>query len=139
MIYTHFGHDKFYDELFIEIKNNKYLNKPYGGLWASNELNFNKWKNFLKNAVGLNTSLYFKFKLKKDCKILKVEKKEDEKKLIYEYDSYFNAWKKIDFEKMKNKYDVLDIKVNTVGLLNLFAGWDFDTILVLNKNAIEFL
>lgn len=34
-IYIHYGSDKFEKELFMSIVNRNMINKPFGGLWAS--------------------------------------------------------------------------------------------------------
>jgi len=65
MKYIHYGSNCFDPSKFVEIKNEKYFNKPVGGLWASNiDAKFG-WKEWCQGndygSGGLKNLLHFHY------------------------------------------------------------------------------
>lgn len=141
-IYIHYGHDKFDPNSFVEIRNNMW-NKPVGGLWASDVNAKFGWKQWCKDENFRNCTKEnsFIFKLKEKSKILIIKSQNDLHNLPLESNvpEYINnICLCIDFEKLKERYDALEILIsNDRRLYNDLYGWDCDSLLVLNKNCID--
>ena len=140
-IYIHYGHKFFDDNLFKEIENKGFV-KPLGGLWASAinaEYGWKDWckENNFRDCIEQNS---FKFKLKSETRILKIDSVEVLKKLPVIEMPYNFSWITLDFEKIKKEYDVIEVLISEDSRLywDLY-GWDCDSLLVLNKDCIEIL
>lgn len=140
-IYIHYGHKFFDDNLFKEIENKDFV-KPLGGLWASAinaEYGWKDWckENNFRDCIEQNS---FKFKLKSEARILKIDSVEVLKKLPVIEMPYNFSWITLDFEKIKKEYDVIEVLISEDSRLywDLY-GWDCDSLLVLNKDCIEIL
>ena len=156
-IYRHYGSDKFEKDKFKLIMNREYSNKPFGGLWSSplNDVDVS-WKEWCE-IENLNTSRlekYFDFTLKDNAKVLTIKNGKDLEKLPRRkilnkkyLKTNFNWNFDIDFEKLAKKYDAIMVYLNrdekledfTDGLYYKMYGWDCNTLLVLNPNAIEII
>lgn len=152
-IYIHYGSKKFNEKKFEQIKNINFV-KPKGGLWASNINSKYGWKswtereNFRVNEYNDNN--FFKFKIKDESKVLVITDSNQLDKLpkAEKFKGFFDAFTLIDFEKLSKKYDAIEVlfseeKVNmlnyTDSLYYKLYGWDCDSILVMNKDAIEII
>lgn len=139
-IYIHYGHKSFDNKLFDEIKNERAWVKPIGGLWASNINAKYGWKNWCEEQRFRKCSIdnSFKFKLKEDTKILKIDNSDILKKLPIVNAPFRTSWINLDFEKIKEKYDAIEVLISADHQLywDLY-GWDCDSLLVLNKEVIE--
>lgn len=139
-IYIHYGHKSFDNELFDEIKNERAWVKPVGGLWASNINAKFGWKDWCKEQRFRECSIdnSFKFKLKEDTRILKIGNSDILKKLPIVNAPFRTSWINLDFEKIKENYDAIEVLISADHQLywDLY-GWDCDSLLVLNKEVIE--
>ena len=140
-IYIHYGHKKFDVNSFIEISNHKPAwVKPYGGLWASNINAKFGWKDWCEEQRFRECSLdnSFKFKLKENTRILKIDNSDILKKLPIVNAPFKTSWINLDFEKLRKNYDVIEFLISEDERLywDLY-GWDCDSLLVLNKEVIE--
>lgn len=142
MEYIHYGASKYDPKKFKPIKNCCGFNKPYGGLWASPVTTPMGWKdwNEAENFRVCNEQNSFRFKLKSGSKIAYID---SEEKLHTVPDSIKTGCsqksKFIDFEKaLKLGYDAIEISISKCpSLYWALYGWDCDSIVVLNKGAIE--
>lgn len=130
---------KFDIDKFQDIKNNNSWNKPIGGLWAcAVHNNSTPWLEFITENPELmrDTNTYFDFTLKPNAKILKLYDKTDYDNMMdkYAYKAFFTRC--IDFEAISKDFDVIDFKVRN--LYFELMGWDLDSILILNKNIIDY-
>lgn len=140
--YIHYGHDHFNINYFSPVKN--FLpTKPCDGLWACDvESNYN-WKDWCEdNDFELDSNLFFKFKLKENAKILKINDINDLNKIpVISYspiNKIFPKEKIYDFESLNGIYDAIEIFISKDPLLYYrFYGWDIDSLLVLNPNVIS--
>lgn len=139
-IYIHYGHKCFDDNLFQEIVNEYAWVKPIGGLWASNINAKYGWKDWCKEQRFRNCSIdnSFKFKLKENAKVLKINNADMLNELPVADTPYKMSWINLDFEKIKKEYDAIEVLISEDHQLywDLY-GWDCDSLLVLNKEVIE--
>lgn len=143
-IFIHYGHDKFDDNLWEEIKNIPFC-KPYGGLWASDinaKFGWKEW-NEEEHFRECNEKNSFKFKLKKNSKIYVVNDLADLYKLPFQQSvpkEIHDIFLCLDFETIKEKYDALEVNISSDKRLywKLYS-WDCDSILILNKDCIDLL
>ena len=139
-IYIHYGHKSFDNELFDEIKNECAWVKPIGGLWASNINAKYGWRDWCEEQRFRECSIdnSFKFKLKEDSRILKIDNSDILKKLPIVNAPFRTSWINLDFEKIKEEYDAIEVLISEDRRLywDLY-GWDCDSLLVLNKEVIE--
>lgn len=145
--YIHYGSNKFDKNKFKEIKNENdiLLTKPTGGLWASRVNSKFGWKYWCEREDFRKENLrkYFKFKLKKNSKILVIDNPEKlenlPKRNENNYLTEFNLKCKIlDFEKLKENYDAIEVLLSNNYKLNSYLMfWDCDSLLVMNPNIIE--
>lgn len=139
MKYIHYGSNCFDPSKFVEIKNEKYFNKPRGELWASNIESEFGWKNWCEREEFCTYSLdnSFVFELSTNARVYEINTKEDIEKMPLQSEQFSTMLKAIDFEALSNDYDV--IKFNYDKNPSLYwdlYGWDCDSILVLNKEVI---
>jgi hypothetical protein len=86
----------------------------------------------------------FKFELKSDAKVIKIECDSDIDKSISDGIMLMDADRSIntdryyfDFEKLKNDgWDAIEVYMNTPKIYFYLYGWDCDSILVLNPDCI---
>ena len=139
-IYIHYGHKSFDNELFDEITNERAWVKPIGGLWASNINAKYGWRDWCEEQRFRECSIdnSFKFKLKEDSRILKIDNSDILKKLPIVNAPFRTSWINLDFEKIKEEYDAIEVLISEDRRLywDLY-GWDCDSLLVLNKEVIE--
>ena len=137
--YIHYGHKSFDKNRFIKIEN-KLGVKPKGGFWASNVNAYNGWRdwcesNDYRECAEENS---FKFTLSEDAKVCIVNSKQDLENLPKQPISERSSWEIIDFEKLKETYDAIEINISKdYELYYLLYGWDCDSILIMNPNIIE--
>lgn len=138
-IYIHYGHPKYDEKVFTEIRNAGFV-KPYGGLWASNINAEFGWKNWCEEedfseCIEENS---FKFKLKENARILRIDDAAKLKELPTINSIYKFSWINLDFEKIKKEYDAIEVIISEDRQLywDLY-GWDCDSLLVMNKEVIE--
>ena len=133
-VYRHYGSSVFDIHKFMPVTNRHeitFMNKPYGGLWASPVDSDNDWYNWCLNEDFNIESLdeYFDFTLKSNSKILSIN---DYIEPIH--DSYIKV--RVNFESfVKAGYDALYVSYN-YETAQVFYGWDVDTLLVLNPDCI---
>jgi hypothetical protein len=139
--YIHYGSSEFIPEAFREIKNECFT-KPMGGLWASAKDADFGWKAWCKREDFCLSELEysFEFELSPEARIFEItpENIEDLPKNKELFDGTSSTFFKfLDFEQIKEKYDVIihDISKHPC-LYWLLYGWDCDCILVLNKEVI---
>lgn len=139
-IYIHYGHKSFDNKSFDEIKNERAWVKPIGGLWASNINAKYGWRDWCEEQRFRECSIdnSFKFKLKEDSRILKIDNSDILKKLPIVNAPFRTSWINLDFEKIKEEYDAIEVLISEDRRLywDLY-GWDCDSLLVLNKEVIE--
>lgn len=144
-IYEHLGHTKFIKENFMPIVNRESWNKPEGGLWASPVNSVNGWRQWIDvNEFHLDKYALdsFTFKLKDFSKILIIDNasKITDDMLTGEDNDFIRTLhiKILDFEKLSENYDAILILISEDNKLywDLY-GWDCDTLLVLNPDAVE--
>lgn len=124
---------------FKDIKNNGGWNKPIGGLWSCKLINNRTpWLDFIKENPELmrDTNTYFDFNIKDNARILKLHTTKDYDNMMakYSYEAFFK--KNIDFEAIAKDFDMIDFKVRN--LYFELMGWDLDSVLILNKNIIDY-
>lgn len=142
-IYIHYGHKYFDANLFKKIKNHEpgYV-KPYGGLWASNINAKYGWKDWCKENKFRKCSIEnsFKFKLKDNTRILRIDNANILKELPIVYSPFKMSWVNLDFEKIKKEYDAIEVLISENPQLYYdLYGWDCDSLLILNKECIELI
>lgn len=153
--YRHYGFDHWDPDLFREIKNEPYFEKPkFGtGLYAClrEDKGGKSWHYFLNNdfteyAYTLET--HFDFDLKEDANVYTISTYEDIANLekyilnperIEKLSSCFPSTIYLDFEAMlKDGYDAIyvDMESDPVRVRYALYAWDVNTLLVLNKDVV---
>lgn len=158
--YISYGLGNYDEERFDKIQNLIYNNKPKGGLWSSPENSKHSWYDWCKDndfrVLHNDIKGKFLFSLKNDSKIYKIDSFQDLKNCpaIIDYRLGGITRRQIDFEKMVDLgYDAIwltdegEWSTRFPNLYNLsnridvdidftLYGWDCETMLVLNKEAI---
>ena len=149
--YIHYGSKELHK--IKPIKNRPYFPKPEGGLWASPvdaPFGWKEWcerEHFRENSEDNS----FKFVVKDESKIIHIRDVKDLEKLpkqkdIYGIGSHEASTCYLDFEKIQKDYDGIELHLSEEkksvetfcnGLYFKLYGWDCDSILILNDNAIE--
>lgn len=145
MEYIHYGHKHFDKNLFEKLMNrNDCFTKPLGGLWASRVGAEYGWKEWVKDQNfrldKYTEDNYFKFKLKDNARVLIIDNSKILDKLPKNKANIINisSWYSLDFEELSKKYDAIEVLItNSNGLYWKLYGWDCDSILIMNKNAVE--
>jgi len=149
----HWGDLFFKDDKFEEIKNKVCSVKPIGGLWTSPIDSLYGWKDWVKEN-DFHTEKYncgFVFNLNDEAKVFEINSPKEIMELpLLEIDvgsieekSIALIWGEfIDFEKTSEIYDAIHLteegqERTRFGKPSLY-GWDCETVLVLNKEAIDF-
>lgn len=139
-MYIHYGDNKFDINKFKEIRNHEFLNKPHGGLWASDINSEFGWKDWCikedYRTDELNKS--FKFILNENSKVLTINDVNDLRDLpMIKFESFIGIPKVyLDFEKLKEKYDAIEVIINEQLYYTLY-GWDCDSILIMNPEIVK--
>jgi hypothetical protein len=152
-VYTHTcrtGHDELNLDAIEPVANNNLFTKPdKGGMWLSVN---NAWENWCLNneETWIEDKKRYEIKLKENSNILKIESVSDLEKLpkcknnIKEYD--VTQWTLLDFEELSKNYDGVQVMVNNDktpnktyenSLYQRLYGWDCDSLLLFNKEAIK--
>lgn len=154
--YIHYmkpGDYAFRHDLFCKLTNDGNWVKPKGGLWASPVDAVLGWKDWCEGEGfrECNEAESFKFTVRDPKRIFYIDSKEsyDEfcEKYVTRSPGSFTRWQrpafncgmdKIDFEKMvEDGWDGLEISISDYAqLYNYLYGWDCDSIVVFNKEAI---
>lgn len=143
--YVHYGHKSFDKNLFIPIINGRsFLTKPIGGLWASPIDAEYGWKNWCKDEefCKCEDENSFTFTLTNNARVLYINDISDTDNLPElnpDISSEFkiSSWVCLDFEKLKEEYDAIEIKISGRGIYFGLYGWDCDSILIMNPDIIE--
>lgn len=145
--YIHYGADAFSMEKFEERRqnphNNRYINKPPYGLWASPIDADLGWKDWCE-AEEFHTDRLdksFTFTLSDNAKILVVTSNDDIKDYISDFDKRVSLFKYLDFDKIMRDYDCMEL-VHTYGHYDelhggFFNSWDVDSIVIWNPQIIQ--
>lgn len=143
MKYIHYGNNKFDINKFETISNNPIIpTKPLGGFWASRIDSPYSWKDHcIKHEYSINLDKYIIFSIDNKARILTIDNSKqledlpqlDSKKEFYKN----NLCTKLDFEKLSEKYDAIEVFINELNDLyfQLF-GWDCESILIMNPQVI---
>lgn len=139
--FIHYGHKKFDQKLFKNIKNWEIHSKPKGGLWASDIKAKYGWKDWCKDEdfCECYTDNSFVFGLKPDARILVINKVSDLEKLPRFKTEIFDVsiWYSLDFEQISKDYDVMEVNISKdPDLYWKLYGWDCDSIVVMNPDVI---
>lgn len=146
-VYIHYGSTKFIPTKGFPIKNQEYFMKPKGGLWASRKNASFGWKDWCKEEDFRDCDIAnsFEFTFAKQAKIVTI----NTTKQLYNLPKMENdglAWVySIDFEKCLHLgIDAIELcwygdEYRDAASGNLhyeLYGWDCDSIVVLNPDAI---
>jgi len=134
--YIHYGDSQFMDEKFTPVKNRPHWQKPSGGLWGSPISCQNSWMKFcIQNNFRLDEiSSRFLFTAKKNARILNISRDCPIPELYWNINGYF------DYESMQKQYDLVVYtlkKLHCSAADDMYSDFDADSVLVLNKNAIN--
>lgn len=139
--YIHYGSNQFNKDKFQEIKNME-MNKPQGGLWASNTESKYGWKDWcLDNDFYIEKlDNYYEFTLSNTAKILEIHSVSDLIKIPQQNKPDWYKHCIPDFEAIKEKYDAIEFFLSDEPNLYFeLYGWDCDSILILNPDIIKIL
>ena len=147
--YIHYGSTTFDQTCWLEPTNDWV--KPRGGLWASPidaEFGWKDWNEWEKFSE-CNDECSFKFTIKFGYRVLYLESAEDfltldpkyissgDVKSLFDDTSFKLVWIHLDFERLKSDgICAVEIKHNRV-TNKAFHCWDCDSIVVLDKDAIN--
>lgn len=140
--YIHYGHTKFDRSMFTEIKNVDCSTKPKGGLWASDVNSKYGWKEWcdVEEFRNCNKENSFIFTISDNAKILCIESVGDLQslpKVKDKFDLNFLSWYLLDFEKLAETYDAVEVSISSdFDLYYQLYGWDCDSIVVMNPDVI---
>ena len=153
--YIHYGNKSYDPEKFNEIKNRKScIPKPIGGMWASAVDAQYGWKQWCENNDfrECNEDNSFKFTLSEDAKVLHIYNTKTLEDLpmqeLEEWQiSSITKTYYLDFEKLKEEYDAIELHLSEEeidedfnfmdGLYYALYGWDCDSILIMNPDIIN--
>jgi hypothetical protein len=151
VIFIHYGASRYDPSKFKPIKNRLLATKPEGGLWASPLGAEYGWKAWCESnefhVERLENS--FQFTLAENANILIIRSADqlhDLPQAKQDFDMGKNTWVCLDFEKLATdgvdailvdiSGDVTD-DIKMEGLYWKLYGWDCDSIIILNKEAIH--
>lgn len=150
--YIHYGHKYFNKNIFNKIKNDLWIIKPIGGLWASPVDTKYGWKNWCEenDFRECNEENSFKFTLSKNANVCHIYSVKDLENLPRQElpPEHYSVNRKyiLDFENMVNSgYDAIElhlseeVRVSDNFMDNLYwqlYGWDCDSILIMNPDII---
>lgn len=135
--YIHYGHKSFDKDLFTPIVNKRNSAKPVGGLWASATDADYGWKNWCEDSDfrKCEDENSFIFTLSDNARVLHIDNISDINNLP-KIDSIC-SWICLDFEKLKEEYDAIEVKISGNGIYFGLYSWDCDSILIMNPDIIE--
>lgn len=147
--YVHYGHEEFDMMEFRSVTNGRYLRiKPNGGLWASPVNAEQSWKEWCEceDFRDCCEDISFRFTMRNPDKIFYIDSEDSFNDFIGRYGKTEEAPYGvrgeaavfIDFEKMlRDGWDALEISLTDYcRLYHLLYGWDCDSIVVLNRDAV---
>ena len=141
--YIHYGCVTFEKELFVDITNIPFSNKPLGGLWASAVDAAYRWEDWCAstNYSECSAENSFTFTLTDSAKILRINSADDLKGLpVVQNDFKIFSWILLDFKKLAGIYDAIEVNIsNDRELYYTLYGWDCDGILIMNPDIIQVL
>ena len=138
--YIHYGHKSFNKDLFTPIINRRNSAKPSGGLWASATDAEYGWKNWCEDSDfrKCENENSFIFTLSDNARVLCINNISDTDNLPKTNGEFkLCTWVCLDFEKLKEKYDAIDVKISGDGIYFGLYTWDCDSILIMNPDIIE--
>ena len=145
--YIHYGCSQYDKYQFVDVSNKDYFNKPNGGLWASPVDARYGWKQWCndENFRECNEKNSFTFMLSPTANIFHINCKDDVLRLPQIEYSMMRSNIYPDFEKIKESgVDAIQFNLSNdkegsfdEGLYFALYGWDCDSILILNKEAIK--
>lgn len=141
------GKDKLIKEAFNPPKN-IYFCKPRGGIWACRytpeEEYVCEWQQWCIGKILGNWNIGVVFNLKPEARICTIDSYDDLERLMEKYrfkDVPFDFLKFLDFEKMAEDYDVIEL--TSKGQIETrysfpcsLNGWDVASVLILNFDVI---
>lgn len=144
--YIHYGHTKFDKTMFKKIRNDTSIlsTKPENGcgFWASDVNAECGWKEWCESEEfrDCNKENSFKFTLADDVKVLYIDSVSDLQslpKVKDKFDLNFSSWYLLDFEKLAETYDAVEVSISSdFDLCYQLYGWDCDSIVVMNPDVI---
>ena len=151
--YIHYGHTAFNPDEFGEVCNERGWIKPTGGLWASPVNAERGWKDWCEDECfrECTEDNSFKFTMRDPSRIFYIDSEEALKEFAERYGkSYWQIYgiarhdksiSSVDFEQMlRDGWDALEISLSDYeALYRALYGWDCDSIVVLNKDAVMVL
>ena len=154
MRYIVLGKTELKEEFFNKDLTNDGINKPVGGLWSSpytpGKKYISDWDRFCKeeNFIKGDNSVGVIFSLKEEARIYTIDTKEDLDNLANKYpivvkeNLRYNFMSTIDFTKVSKDYVAIYLTdkgqwATRFSRPNTLYGWDCETLLVLNFNAID--
>ena len=141
--YIHYGHNKFDLSQFKPIRNEKFMNKPYGGLWASRTDAKYGWKDWNEHEQFrvCSEENSFKFVLSENANVLEIHSREDLDKIPQIKTSQLLIGNCLpDFKKLLYSVGVDAIELFLSEDPRLYwdlYGWDCDSILVMNPDVVK--
>lgn len=146
--YIHYGSDVFDMEKFNSIKDlkrdNRGINKPDFGLWASPVDTDFGWKDWCEGEEFHLDRLdkRFTFTLSEDAKILTVRGLDDVKDYTSYIDERITLFKVLDFDRIMRRFDGMElIHEDRYSELHdsFFYTWDCDSIVIWNPQVLQLL
>lgn len=144
--YIHYGHEAFNPDDFVEISNGGWIKPKTGGLWASPVNAERGWKEWCEDECfrECTEDNSFKFTMRDSSRIFYIDSKEALEAFAKRYASSKHDWMhcfmvtNVDFEQMiRDGWDALEISLSDYWeLYHALYGWDCDSIVVLNKDAV---
>lgn len=146
-IYIHYGATRFNRFLNFPIKNEVCWVKPKGGLWASRKNASFGWKDWCAREEfrECNEDCSFEFVIKDESKIAVISRLTQLRRLPHIENASIRSSYLIDFEKcLQLGIDAIELcwygdefeDVASDDLYFALYGWDCDSIVVLNPNAV---
>ncbi len=94
---------------FTDLTGSMSFDKPSGGLWGCRD---DSWKNWCAGENFPCSANYFEWKLKPTAKLFTIDTPEDFVFLLKNYCDKSTETYHIDFEKMSNDYDAIELTAN---------------------------
>ena len=144
--FIYFGDIKFDINKWEDVIDTHWI-KPIGGLWASRKHVPYGWFQWNASNHYMDCSSYncFEFSLKPEARILTIKSVEDLEALPkHEPEKCFQLLRVfetvyLDFNKLKEDYDAIEVFVSSDRrLYRALYGWDCDSILIMNKDVIDY-
>lgn len=147
--YIHYGSSKFDPERFEPVHNRLFFTKPSGGLWAS-AVGIGGWKAWCEQEDFPCSDQYFCFRLRDPAKVAVIRSIADAENLpqqdvipVLGMVGSDTETARIDFEALKKQgIDAVELEwyeAANSGKDNMYMymyGWDCDSIVVLNPDAV---